>query len=468
MYFTTNQHEGINVPALIKANDMLQTICSDTIGVQSLFSVTLSADTLVWESIGVDTNQAEMVAIEDTMRVSYDIPTLTLGDTTFCPDDPIDYTFDAETEGAVAYIWSTGATSDTLRVMEEGEFMVTVTVGEKVCYTLCDTGQVTVYEEPEIQVAIDTGPFCETGQVAIGMNYIKEAPIDKIEWSTGDEDVNVILVPETGNYGVTVTDICMETANQDVSIDEFPELISSIDISLDEDFCANDGIRLTAVVDAPANSAFWSNGDAGTSIIVQEAGSYSVTVTDICNNPWTASVEVGDDLIVQPISELSIVPVNGDCVLNGSSLELQASFIGEAFSFNWSNGSNDPSTTVNTPGQYNVSVANECDDEVSASITVEECPECVQFAQVFFPRGEVDENRTFGAELQCPPETITDYNLKIYNKWGNLVFETSQVSERWNGTDGGDPSPTGVYVFYATYNAGAGDQSAEGDVTLIR
>lgn len=469
MYFTTNQHEGVNVPALIKADEMLLTICSDTIGIQSLFPVTINADTLVWESIPVEINEAEIVAIEDTLRVSYDIPTLTLGDTVFCPDDPIDYTFDANTEGAVAYIWSTGATSDTLRVMEEGEFMVTVTVGEKVCYMLCDTGQVSVYEEPEITVTLDDGPFCETGQLAIGMNYIKEAPIDKIEWSTGDEDVNVILIPETGNYGVTVTDICMETASQDISVNEFPELISSIEVSVDEDYCANDGIRLTAIVDAAANSAFWSNGDAGTSIVVQEAGSYSVTVTDICNNPWMASVDVGDDLIVEAISELSIVPVNGDCVLEGSSLELQATFIGEASSFNWSNGSNTQTTTVTTPGVYNVTVANECDDEVSASLTVEECPECIRFAKLFFPRSsDIEENRSFGAELQCPPESIADYNLKIYNKWGNLVFETDQVMERWNGTDGGDASPSGVYVYYATYNAGAGEQSKKGDVTLIR
>ena len=42
------------------------------------------------------------------------------------------------------------------------------------------------------------------------------------------------------------------------------------------------------------------------------------------------------------------------------------------------------------------------------------------------------------------------------------------LDQEWNGNHNGDQAPSGVYVFFARYNAGAGEQMIEGDVTLIR
>lgn len=42
-----------------------------------------------------------------------------------------------------------------------------------------------------------------------------------------------------------------------------------------------------------------------------------------------------------------------------------------------------------------------------------------------------------------------EYNLKIYNRWGNVTFETTDYSQAWNGKDhNGNSIPTGVYIYY--------------------
>ncbi len=464
-YFTTHFEDDEFVPAIIQTDRDLITSCEDTLGGLSILDVGLVADTLIWSEAGIFPT-IDTVEIADTSVFNFSVPILTLESVPFCPNEPIDHTFDPDVEGASAYIWNTGATSDTLRVMEEGDYSVTVTVADKVCFMLCDTGRISQYELPEIQMAQSLGPFCETGQVGVLFQYLMDAPISNIEWSTGEQGVDNILVSDVGTYGVTVSDICEEVAMQEIEISEFPQLITNVTVDVDDDFCDDGFITLQAQADAVINSAFWSNGSAGQSILVNDAGTYTITVTDICDNEFEASGTVDPSLIVEPITALAIAPIGGDCVLN--SLDLNANFAGQAGSISWSTGQSDQVITVTEAGTYSVTVTDLCGNAaLPASISLEDCPECITYPNVFFPRGEEEKNKTFGPTLNCG-DIITNYELKIYNRWGNLVFESNAVGDEWNGQHGSDDAETGVYVYFAKYDAGQGEQMSKGDVTLIR
>ncbi len=466
MYFTSNSEYDplIVVPALIKTNAQGETTCEDTIPGNILSNLALISDTLVWEIIETELDIEETMT-NDNVPLSLDIPVLSLEAAIFCPREPIDITFRATTPGAIAYIWDTGETSDTLRVMEEGMYSVTVTIDEKVCFTLCDTGQVTQYEFPEINIAVNTGPFCETGSIALQMNYMMGAPLADIEWSTGARE-SVILISEPGMYSVTVTDICDEVAMASINVQEFPELISGVSINLDDDFCANNGIRLTAVVEGgEPSSILWSNNTGGLSTVVTLPGQYTVTVRDICNNVFTSSIFV-DAGLIKRISNV-FIEVEGDveCILNEAMLTV--SFDGEASSILWNTGSANATITVTQPGIYQVGVTDVCGRPVESSpFNLEECPECLVYPNVFFPRGQEDLNKTFGPTLECG-DIITEYELKVYNRWGNLVFQSTNVDVEWNGMHNGNPAPSGVYVYFARYNVGIGEQIVKGDVTLL-
>ena len=57
----------------------------------------------------------------------------------------------------------------------------------------------------------------------------------------------------------------------------------------------------------------------------------------------------------------------------------------------------------------------------------------------------------------------------IYDRWGNLVYETSNIEEGWNGIYKGREQPLGVYVWYV--KALDYDQNVierKGNVTLMR
>ena len=371
----------------------------------------------------------ESVMVVDTLRTGIDVPILSLESFTFCPDDPILFTFDARTDGAVGYLWSTGATSDTLTVTELGDYSVTVTMGINVCYTLCDTGRIEQYEEPEIQLALDESQFCTSDNVLVGFQYVKDAPIDMARWSTGAEGVSVIEVSEPGEYEVTVTDICGESVTQSITVDELPMRITGISTSLDEDFCDNNGIELSVTADGDIQTARWSNGAVGTSIIVTEAGTYQVNVTDICGTMFTESISVSPDLI-KTIDNLVIETGGATCVLG--ELTLTASFVGNGQNIQWNTGSTDVTTTVDAAGTYTVSVQDECGVTSQETVTLEECPECLTYPEVFFPNGMEEQNQSFGPLLNCGDQ-VSDYELKIYNQWGNLVFESTTVSDEWDG-----------------------------------
>jgi len=64
---------------------------------------------------------------------------------------------------------------------------------------------------------------------------------------------------------------------------------------------------------------------------------------------------------------------------------------------------------------------------------------------------------------------ITLKRFQVFNRWGNLVFETTNIDEGWDGSFNGTPQPTGVYLYSieAVTNTGR-PVNKQGNVTLIR
>lgn len=67
----------------------------------------------------------------------------------------------------------------------------------------------------------------------------------------------------------------------------------------------------------------------------------------------------------------------------------------------------------------------------------------------FTPNGDGvnDKFRIVG----LPPENITQFNLQIFNRWGQLVFNTQDILDSWDGTRSGTVCPEGVYFWVIYY-----------------
>ena len=64
---------------------------------------------------------------------------------------------------------------------------------------------------------------------------------------------------------------------------------------------------------------------------------------------------------------------------------------------------------------------------------------------------------------------LTEYNLLIFNRWGQQVFQTNDPREYWDGTFGGVPCDMGTYYYYFKAQCLTGNkEESKGDVILIR
>lgn len=81
----------------------------------------------------------------------------------------------------------------------------------------------------------------------------------------------------------------------------------------------------------------------------------------------------------------------------------------------------------------------------------------------FTPNGD-GMNDTFG----IAGEGIQEFNMQIFNRWGQLIFETGSASNRWDGTFQGQKVPMGTYVYKASATGPTGQkQNKEGNVNVI-
>lgn len=80
---------------------------------------------------------------------------------------------------------------------------------------------------------------------------------------------------------------------------------------------------------------------------------------------------------------------------------------------------------------------------VSMSNEVEIVPAAVIYVpNAFTPNGD-GLNDSFGGV----GEGITDYTMQIFDRWGNMLFESNSIDIQWDGNYKNEVVPTGVYVF---------------------
>ena len=61
------------------------------------------------------------------------------------------------------------------------------------------------------------------------------------------------------------------------------------------------------------------------------------------------------------------------------------------------------------------------------------------------------------------------YTIHIYDRWGAMVYESSDVNAGWDGTFKGKPQPSGTFIYYIQYNyTGQKTQGLEGAFQLLR
>jgi gliding motility-associated-like protein len=102
----------------------------------------------------------------------------------------------------------------------------------------------------------------------------------------------------------------------------------------------------------------------------------------------------------------------------------------------------------------------------SIAVSYQHC-DCKFFlANAFSPNGD-GRNDHFGPSFAC---TYSDYHLQLFNRWGQLIFESHDPTEQWDGSFKGKSVPEGVYVWRLKYQSALEYRAVErrGSVTVLR
>jgi hypothetical protein len=208
--------------------------------------------------------------------------------------------------GFTHYLWSTGATTQTIEISQAGNYWVEVT-NQFEC-TKRDTLNLTVNPLPEISLGPD-GIICEGSTIvlAAGSDFVVYL------WSTGETTTN-IYVTEPGEYWVEVTDGNGCTNSDTIALTSVP--LPEISLGNDQEFC--EGTTVTLDAGSGFASYLWSTGATSQTISAGQSGEYWVEVTDAstCSNSDTVMLTM-DPLPVEP--ETISGPATVDNFLNPSS-----------------------------------------------------------------------------------------------------------------------------------------------------
>lgn len=354
--------------------------------------------------------------ISDTITVVYTPqPSVELGiDTIIC--DP--FTINLDPAGGT-YLWSTGSSSSSLDVSETGTYWVRVNIGN--CYD-SDTLNVTAIEG--FVIGNDT-TVCEGDLVALSPSTAGDAYL----WSTGDTTFSIV-VSSTGPYWVNVTKgPCVFSDTVEVTFTPRPPL----DLGADTVVCT-----ATMVLDAGAGIGpyIWSTGDTTQQANILQSGSYWVMAgPEGCASRDTISI-----ITTQVFTMGEDIPV-----CEGFPITIDAGV--DAEKYLWSTGDTTRQMVVHHDGEYWIQVqTGECPQRDTVMVLRGDIAVTFFCPNAFTPNGDGIN------EVFTPVGVgIVEYKLQIFDRWGELFFETDNMMQGWDGTLDNTRVQQGVYVWIADY-----------------
>lgn len=275
--------------------------------------------------------------------------------------------------GPYSFLWSTGATTNSISNLAAGTYGLTVT-DINGCTT---SGSETVIQSPSLMVTvvdIDITCFGLTNGSATA-NVVGGTPPFSFTWSNGGNAATINnLAP--GTYSVTVNDSagCSGTASGTITQPTQLTLTTT-----DTDIACFGGANGTASCIAnggtPPYSFVWSNGALNPSISGLPAGSYTVTATDANGCTQTATVTITQP----PALQVTTTPLTSTCQ-GGTSGSASVSANGGTppYSFNWSNGQTSSTATGLGGGAHSVTVtdSNGCSSTSTVNVSTFAQPTC--------------------------------------------------------------------------------------------
>jgi gliding motility-associated-like protein len=290
-------------------------------------------------------------------------------------------------------------------------------------------------------------------------------------------DSTALLIPPIpGTYYVQAS-----TPGSCTAVDQLMIGVSLVNaaISPGVSICADDTATLTLTGIDPGSTIAWSpadqvdGGQGTTSIQVSpaEAQQFTAQVTSPTGCTWSGSA----DVLVSPLYGSSVgASVDQPIVTSGTTVQLSATPT-TGVSYSWQPAAAVSNPTIANPTAFITQTTafiltitdGICtrNDTVLVSVYELNCAE----PDVFLPDAFTPNADGNNDVLYVRGRNITALDLKVFDRWGELVFETQDLSKGWDGTFKGKPVDPAVYVYWLDVLCVEGQSFfKKGNVTVIR
>jgi gliding motility-associated-like protein len=346
-------------------------------------------------------------------------------------------------QGRSSYVWSDGSTDSVLTATKAGTYWLKTVKGS--CIN-SDSIKLQQQTKPVFNLGKDVD-ICKGKDLVLDTK--NAGPV--YEWNDGSTQQQY-TVKDSGIYWAKVTNTIGCWTIDSIAIDFYPEVIA-----LEKDvevLCRDSSHIITA--NAGMQSYLWRNGSTKASISVNTAGNYSVVTKDQYGCVYTDSVTV----IEKPRPDVLTTTFYEAC---------EPDFYAETTipykAYLWQDGSGLSTYHIEDYGFYALTITDSNDCWNSASIEVKQkCLPAVEVPNVFSPDGDGKNDR-----IMPDYKYMLQTDFTIYNRWGQILYHTRDITGSWDGSTPNGQAEPGVYYFTLKC---IGNEKVEfektGTITLIR
>ena len=425
-----------------------------------------------------------------TFKFDFQIP---IADANFTVDylegcAPLTVEFENQSTVGGSYMWNFGNGDTTSTVFNPirtypipGTYLVELYIFNPASCNIWDTAYQYVTVHPAITADFDFVSVPCSNQVTFNDSSAL-APVSWL-WYFDDGDSSQVQNPThvydtTGVYDVqliaTNTFGCKDTTVVQVNIS-----LANTTISPTDTICVQSSSQLFATGGFAYN---WSpaSGLNSTSIANPLASpssttTYTVNISttnaagDTCVQTLTTTV-----FVINPSSFNIIATADNDTIEEGESTIIHA-ITNPSLPVTWQNGNfSNPSLADQTVSPtetttYYVSILDSTGCPKIASITVYVLSMKCRTEDVFVPNTFTPNNDGQNDILFVRSNSIQELYFAVYNRWGEMVFETTDITKGWDGTYKGMKADPAVFAWYLRVKCYNGDElKKKGNTTLIR
>lgn len=367
---------------------------------------------------------------------------------------------------AYSYSWSNGSTTNALKNITAGVYNLTVTDAKG-----CTSYTGTIVNEPNdsLLVAATVNDVSCFGYSDASVDITIAGGTAPYSYNWGNQG-QILLNNfsehlgnlKVGKYFVRVTDRNGCENEQFVIVNQ-PDPIH-VQSLITDNLCFGDStgqIDITTTGGTPNYAYQWDNGQTTVDANHLVAGKHHMVLTDAHNCVYDTTMFVG-----QPDQLEATYGMQQLTCMDEKDAEIEVEGYGgvKPYSYVWTNGDTTNHIKNLGAGTYQIIISDA--DSCSATysyIVLESKEHCVFVPNTITPNGDNYNDTWIIDKIGLYPKA----SVKVFNKWGNLIFDSEGIYKPWDGQFNGKPLPSAVYYYIINLHNNHSEKYT-GTITIIR